>query len=63
MAVQKSKPSRSRRGMRRSHDHLQLRKMSIDKISKEIHFRHHITETGYYKGKKTSLFYVLSKKK
>ncbi|VFP84981.1 50S ribosomal protein L32 [Buchnera aphidicola (Cinara splendens)] len=62
MAVQKSKPSRSKRGMRRSHDHVLEKKISIDNTSKEIHIRHHITEKGYYKGKKTFLFQKKSTK-
>ncbi|AEH39809.1 50S ribosomal protein L32 [Buchnera aphidicola (Cinara tujafilina)] len=51
MAVQKSKPSRSKRGMRRSHDHINLKELSKDKISGELHIRHHITKKGFYKGK------------
>ncbi|VFP78210.1 50S ribosomal protein L32 [Buchnera aphidicola (Cinara cuneomaculata)] len=60
MAVQKSKPSRATRGMRRSHDHIFEKKISIDNTSKEIHIRHHVTKKGYYKGKKTFLFYKKS---
>lgn len=56
MAVQKSKPTRSTRGMRRSHDHLKQLKLSIDKISGELHIRHHITKKGFYKGKKIIKF-------
>ena len=52
MAVQKSKKSRSRRGMRRSHDALTTRALSIDPTSGETHHRHHITADGYYKGRK-----------
>ncbi|CAL4323042.1 50S ribosomal protein L32 [Buchnera aphidicola (Eriosoma lanigerum)] len=52
MAVQKNKPTRSKRGMRRSHDFLKLPTLSIDKTSGETHRRHHITAKGYYKGKK-----------
>ncbi|MFT8229655.1 MAG: 50S ribosomal protein L32 [Enterobacterales bacterium] len=52
MAVQKSKPTRSKRGMRRSHHSILIPKLSIDKISGEIHLRHHITKHGYYMGKK-----------
>lgn len=51
MAVQKSKPSRSKRGMRRSHDHILNKLYSKDKFSKEIHIRHHLTKKGFYKGK------------
>ena len=52
MAVQKSKPTRSKRGMRRSHDYLKNILLSIDKSSGETHIRHHITKKGFYKGKK-----------
>ncbi|WP_343191986.1 50S ribosomal protein L32 [Buchnera aphidicola (Formosaphis micheliae)] len=52
MAVQKNKPTRSKRGMRRSHDVLKTLHLSIDKTSGETHIRHHITKNGYYKGKK-----------
>lgn len=51
MAVQKSRKSRSRRGMRRSHDALSNPVLSIDPLSGESHRRHHITEDGYYRGK------------
>ncbi|CAL4322263.1 50S ribosomal protein L32 [Buchnera aphidicola (Thelaxes suberi)] len=51
MAVQKSKPSRSKRGMRRSHDRCYIPMLSKDKQSHEYHIRHHITKNGYYKGK------------
>ena len=52
MAVQKSKKSRSRRGMRRSHDALTTRALSIDPTSGETHIRHHVTADGFYRGKK-----------
>ena len=52
MAVQKSKKSRSRRGMRRSHDSLTGPTLSIDSTSGEVHRRHHVTADGYYKGVK-----------
>ena len=52
MAVQKSKKSRSRRGMRRSHDALTGVQLSVDETSGETHRRHHITADGYYRGKK-----------
>jgi large subunit ribosomal protein L32 len=53
MAVQKSKPTRSKRGMRRSHDSLKKSfNISIDQTTKEFHMRHHMTKNGYYKGKK-----------
>jgi len=52
MAVQKSKKSRSRRGMRRAHDALKGPTLSIDATSGETHIRHHITPDGFYKGKR-----------
>ena len=52
MAVQKSKKSRSRRGMRRSHDALTTRALSIDPTSGETHLRHHVTADGSYRGRK-----------
>jgi large subunit ribosomal protein L32 len=52
MAVQKSKVSRSRRGMRRSHDSLTGPTLAIDSTTGETHRRHHITKDGYYKGRK-----------
>lgn len=52
MAVQKSKKSNSRRGMRRSHDAISGSTLSIDNVTGEQHRRHQITSTGYYRGKK-----------
>lgn len=51
MAVQQDKKSRSRRDMRRSHDSLPEATLSEDPTTGELHRRHHITKTGYYKGK------------
>ena len=52
MAVQKSRKSRSRRGMRRAHDALTSPAIAIDAKTGETHLRHHITKDGYYRGKK-----------
>jgi large subunit ribosomal protein L32 len=52
MAVQKSKKTRSRRGMRRSHDALSSSTLSVDQTSGETHLRHHVTADGFYRGKK-----------
>ena len=52
MAVQKSKKTRSRRGMRRSHDALRGSTLSGDQTSGETHLRHHVTADGFYRGKK-----------
>ena len=51
MAVQKSKKSTSRRGMRRSHDALTSKTLSIEPTSGETHLRHHVSPDGYYRGK------------
>jgi large subunit ribosomal protein L32 len=51
MAVQKSKKTRSRRGMRRSHDALTSAALSVDSNSGETHLRHNVTEDGFYKGR------------
>ncbi|NQY51458.1 MAG: 50S ribosomal protein L32 [Piscirickettsiaceae bacterium] len=56
MAVQKSKKSTSRRGMRRSHDALSMATLSIDATSGELHRRHHISANGYYRGRKVAVF-------
>ena len=52
MAVQKSRKTPSRRGMRRSHDALTGPTLSVDKTTGETHRRHHITADGYYRGRK-----------
>ena len=52
MAVQKSKKSPSRRGMRRSHDALTEATLSVDSTSGELHRRHHITADVFYRGRK-----------
>ena len=52
MAVQKSKKSSSKRGMRRSHDALSQQALSVESVSGEVHLRHNITPDGYYKGNK-----------
>lgn len=51
MAVQKSRRTRSTRGMRRSHDGLSNPTLSIDSETGETHRRHHITADGYYRGR------------
>ena len=51
MAVQKSRVTPSRRGMRRSHDALTAKQLATDPTTGETHLRHHITADGYYRGK------------
>jgi len=50
MAVQKSKKSRSRRGMRRSHDALSEKTLSTEPTTGEVHLRHHVSADGFYRG-------------
>ncbi len=52
MAVQKSKKTRSRRDMRRSHDALTAATTSVDPVSGERHLRHNVSADGFYRGKK-----------
>ncbi len=52
MAVPKSKITRSRRGMRRSHDSLTSDTFVESKDTGELHRPHHIDlKTGMYKGR------------
>jgi large subunit ribosomal protein L32 len=54
MAVQQNKKSRSKRGMHRSHTAQQVlvRGMAIEPTTGEVHRRHHISPTGFYRGRK-----------
>lgn len=52
MAVQQNRKTRSKRGMRRSHDALTAPALSVDPTSGEIHRRHHVTPDGFYRGRK-----------
>ena len=52
MAVQKSRVTPSKRGMRRSHDALTAKQLATDPTSGETHLRHHVTKDGFYRGKK-----------
>lgn len=54
MAVQKNKVTRSRRGMRRSHDALSTPTLTVDATSGETHRRHHVSAEGFYKGRKVA---------
>lgn len=51
MAVQKSRKSPSKIGMRRAHHALSAKQLSTDPTSGETHLRHHVTADGYYRGK------------
>ena len=52
MAVQQNKKSPSRRGMRRSHDALSNPPLAVEPATGEVHLRHHISRSGFYRGKK-----------
>ena len=52
MAVQKSRKTPSRRGMRRSHDKVVGAATSTESETGETHLRHHVSPDGYYRGRK-----------
>ena len=52
MAVQKNRKTPSKRGMRRSHDALSSAALSIEPNTGETHLRHHVSQDGYYRGRK-----------
>ncbi len=52
MAVQQNKKSASRRNMRRSHDFLTNPPLAVEPTTGETHLRHHVSPSGYYRGKK-----------
>lgn len=54
MAVQQNRKTRSRRGMRRSHDSLGGATLSVDPVTGEKHRRHHVSADGFYRGKKVA---------
>lgn len=51
MAVQKSKKSRSARGMRRSHDALTTRALTVEQSTGDVRLRHHVSADGMYRGR------------
>ena len=52
MAVQQNKKSPSKRGMHRAHDFLTNPPLAVEATTGEVHLRHHISPTGFYRGKK-----------
>jgi large subunit ribosomal protein L32 len=52
MAVQQNKKSPSKRGMHRSHNALVQPGTAIEPTTGETHLRHHISPTGFYRGRK-----------
>lgn len=55
MAVQKSRKTPSKRGMRRAHDGLKSPALSVDSTTGETHLRHHVDSQGYYRGYKINV--------
>ncbi len=51
MAVQQTRKSRSKAKMRRAHDALTGKTLSVDQTTGETHLRHHISPNGMYKGR------------
>jgi len=51
MAVQKSRRTPSTRGMRRSHDSLTAKTLSVNPETGETHLRHHVSPDGFYRGR------------
>ncbi len=52
MAVQQNRKTRSKRGMRRAHDALTGKALSVDPTTGEKHLRHHVSADGFYRGRK-----------
>ena len=52
MAVHQNKKSPSRRDMRRMHDRLTNPAIAVEPTTGETHLRHHVSATGFYRGKK-----------
>ena len=52
MAVQQNKKSPSKRGMHRSHNAIAAPGTGIEPVTGEVHLRHHISPTGFYRGRK-----------
>ena len=52
MAVQQNRKTRSKRGMRRSHDAIEGPNLTVDGTSGETRRRHHVSADGFYRGKK-----------
>ena len=52
MAVQQNRKTRAKRGMRRAHDALTGKALSIEPNTGETHLRHHVSPDGFYRGRK-----------
>lgn len=51
MAVQQNRKTPAKRGMRRSHDKLKPKTLSIEPTTGETHLRHHVSPDGFYRGR------------
>ena len=54
MAVPQNRKTASKRGMHRSHDKLTAPTLAVEPTTGETHLRHHVSPTGYYRGKKVA---------
>jgi large subunit ribosomal protein L32 len=52
MAVQQNKKSTNKRGNHRAHDFLTNPPLAVEPTTGEVHRRHHISASGFYRGKK-----------
>ena len=52
MAVQQNKKYPSKRGMYRSPNALNVPGIALEPTTGEVHLRHHISPTGFYRGRK-----------
>ena len=52
MAVQQNKKSPFKSGMHRAHDFLTAPALAVEPTTGEAHLRHHISPSGFYRGKK-----------
>lgn len=50
MAVQQNKKSPSRRNMRRAHQSLRATELATDNLGNR-HVRHHVSDSGHYRGR------------
>ena len=54
MAVPQNRKTPSKRGMHRAHDFLTNPPLAIEPTTGEVHLRHHVSPTGFYRGKKVT---------
>jgi large subunit ribosomal protein L32 len=52
MAVPQNKKSPSKRGMHRAHSALIAPPLALEPSTGEVHLRHHVSPSGFYRGKK-----------